>query len=141
MANTIGASGNALHVLVAEDNAINRKLIEHMLEALGHSCDFAEDGEQAVERAAARAYDAILMDVQMPVLDGISAAKRVRALPGQAALTHIIAVTANAMAGDKEKYLAAGMDSYVSKPISMAELARALGEVRGGAAAKAALRA
>ena len=126
MAQKIQTSQRSLHVLVAEDNAINRKLIEHMLEALGHHCDFAEDGEQAVARAGAKDYDAILMDVQMPVLDGISAAKRIRALPGKAALTHIIAVTANAMSGDKEKYLAAGMDSYVSKPISMTDLARAL---------------
>ena len=141
MANTIAASSTALHVLVAEDNAINRKLIEHMLEALGHKCDFAEDGEQAVAQAAARSYDAILMDVQMPVLDGISAAKRVRALPGPAAKTHIIAVTANAMSGDKEKYLAAGMDSYVSKPISMADLARALDGVRGSQPEQARARA
>ena len=126
MAEKIPASQRRLHVLVAEDNAINRKLIEHMLEALGHACDFAEDGEQAVARAGERHYDAILMDVQMPVLDGISAARRIRSLPGKAALTHIIAVTANAMSGDKEKYLAAGMDSYVSKPISMTDLARAL---------------
>jgi CheY-like chemotaxis protein len=129
MAEKIPASQRRLHVLVAEDNAINRKLIEHMLEALGHACDFAEDGEQAVARATERRYDAILMDVQMPVLDGISAARRIRSLPGNAALAHIIAVTANAMSGDKEKYLAAGMDSYVSKPISMSDLARALDAV------------
>ena len=141
MASPIQSSAGGLRVLVAEDNAINRKLIEHMLEALGHSCDFAEDGEQAVERAAARAYDAILMDVQMPVLDGISAARRVRALPGAAAKTHIIAVTANAMSGDKEKYLAAGMDSYVSKPISMADLARALDASRSAPPVQARARA
>ncbi len=138
MTNTISASERPLHVLVAEDNAINRKLIEHMLEALGHTCDFADDGEQAVTRAGERAYDAILMDVQMPVLDGISAARRVRALPGPVAKTHIIAVTANAMSGDKEKYLAAGMDGYVSKPISMTDLARALDQVRVAPAARAA---
>jgi CheY-like chemotaxis protein len=113
-------------VLVAEDNAINRKLIEHMLGALGHSCDFAEDGEQAVARAAGRRYDAILMDVQMPVLDGLSAARKIRSLHGEAATVWIIAVTANAMSGDKEKYLAAGMDDYMSKPISLAEIARVL---------------
>lgn len=129
MADKVPETRPGLHVLVAEDNAINRKLIEHMLEALGHSCDFAEDGEQAVARASERPYDAILMDVQMPVLDGISAARRVRALPGAPANAYIIAVTANAMSGDKEKYLAAGMDSYVSKPISMGDLARALDAV------------
>jgi PAS domain S-box-containing protein len=136
MAEKIQASERKLHVLVAEDNAINRKLIEHMLEALGHHCDFAEDGEEAVARAGERHYDAILMDVQMPVLDGISAAKRIRALPGKAALAYIIAVTANAMSGDKEKYLAAGMDSYVSKPISMMDLARALEAVPSAAPEK-----
>lgn len=129
MAEKIAAAARGLHVLVAEDNAINRKLIEHMLEALGHTCDFADDGEQAVASVNVRRYDAILMDVQMPVLDGISAARRIRALPGAAALVHIIAVTANAMAGDREKYLAAGMDGYVSKPISMGDLSRALNAV------------
>ena len=140
-ANAMSAGAEGLHVLVAEDNAINRKLIEHMLEALGHTCDFAEDGEQAVACASARPYDAILMDVQMPILDGISAAKRIRALEGAVSTTHIIAVTANAMTGDREKYLAAGMDGYVSKPISMAELARTLDLLRTGPAAQNAARA
>ena len=135
------ARAEGLHLLVAEDNAINRKLIEHMLEALGHTCDFAEDGEQAVACANGRPYDAILMDVQMPVLDGISAAKRIRALEGAVSTTHIIAVTANAMTGDREKYLAAGMDGYVSKPISMADLARTLDLLRTGPTARNAARA
>jgi len=128
--NATPSTSRGLHLLVAEDNAINRKLIEHMLEALGHACDFAEDGEQAVIRASERTYDAILMDVQMPVLDGISAARKIRAVPGPTAATRIIAVTANAMTGDKEKYLAAGMDGYISKPVSLTELARVLDQLR-----------
>ena len=137
----VSARSEPMHVLVAEDNAINRKLIQHMLEALGHTCDFAEDGQEAVARASERAYDAILMDVQMPVLDGISAARRIRALDNAAAATRIIAVTANAMIGDREKYLAAGMDGYVSKPISLKDLARALDLVRPAAQPQAAVSA
>ena len=112
----------ALDILVAEDNAINRKLIALMLEALGHRCTFAENGEQAVTAAAAGDFDVIFMDVQMPVLDGLGATKRIRALDGPVSRTPIVAVTANAMSGDKEKYIAAGMDNYVSKPISLQSL-------------------
>jgi PAS domain S-box-containing protein len=125
------AHKGTLNVLVAEDNAVNRKLVGLMLESLGHVCAFAEDGEQAVVRAQEPGFDVILMDVQMPVLDGMGAANRIRALEGHVARIPIIAVTANAMSGDREKYLAAGMDGYVSKPISLASLAEALEKVRG----------
>lgn len=119
-----------LRLLVAEDNAVNRKLIGSMLEALGHSCTFAEDGEEAVARASAGGFDAMLMDVQMPKLDGMAATKRIRALGGAVAQMPIMAVTANAMTGDREKYLAAGMDGYVSKPISLASLSAAIEEIK-----------
>ena len=125
------AAGRGLNLLVAEDNAVNRKLIGSMLDALGHACTFAEDGEQAVARAAEGGFDVVLMDVQMPVLDGMGATSRIRALDGDRARVAIIAVTANAMTGDREKYLAAGMDGYVSKPLSFANLAAALDSVNG----------
>jgi CheY-like chemotaxis protein len=118
--------GNGLNLLVAEDNAVNRKLIGLMLEALGHLCTFAEDGEKAVTLAGRGGFDVVLMDVQMPLIDGMEATRRIRALGTSAARIPVIAVTANAMSGDREKYLAAGMDGYVSKPITIAALAEAL---------------
>jgi PAS domain S-box-containing protein len=122
-------TGSKLHILVAEDNAINRKLIALMLDALGHSCVFAEDGQQAVAKVTADDFDLVLMDVQMPVLDGVAAAKQIRALVGPVASIPIVAVTANAMTGDREKYLAAGMDNYVSKPLSLQSLMKLFDEL------------
>jgi len=87
------ARSGGLDILVAEDNAINRKLIALMLEALGHKCTFAENGEEAVSAAAAGSFDVIFMDVQMPVLDGLAATKRIRALSSPVAKTPIVAVT------------------------------------------------
>jgi CheY-like chemotaxis protein len=110
---------NALDVLVAEDNMINRKLMALILDALGHRSTFAENGEQAVLLASSGSFDVIFMDVQMPELDGLAATGRIRALGTPAAHTPIVAVTANAMTGDRERYMAAGMDGYVSKPISL----------------------
>jgi PAS domain S-box-containing protein len=130
-------AANGLNILIAEDNAVNRKLIALMLEALGHTCTFAEDGEKAVALAAHGGFDVVLMDVQMPVIDGIEAARRIRALGTEAAHVPVIAVTANAMSGDREKYLAAGMDGYVSKPITIAALAEALEAVSSGAPRRA----
>lgn len=124
------ARANGLDILVAEDNAINRKLIALMLEALGHKCTFAENGEQAVSAAAAGSFDVIFMDVQMPVLDGLGATKQIRALGTPVAKTPIVAVTANAMSGDKEKYMAAGMDNYVSKPLSLQSLMKLFDELK-----------
>jgi CheY-like chemotaxis protein len=119
-------SANALEVLVAEDNLINRKLMALMLEALGHRCTFAENGAQAVMLATHGAFDVIFMDVQMPELDGIAATGLIRALGTPAARTPIVAVTANAMTGDRERYITAGMDAYVSKPISLESIMKVL---------------
>ncbi|MEQ1754179.1 MAG: ATP-binding protein [Micropepsaceae bacterium] len=123
-------TGGKLHILVAEDNAINRKLIALMLEALGHTCVFAEDGQQAVAKVTESDFDLILMDVQMPVLDGLGATKQIRELGGAVAKIPIVAVTANAMSGDKEKYIAAGMDNYVSKPLSLQSLMQLFDELK-----------
>ena len=107
----------ALHVLVAEDNKINLQLTAVMLRHVGHKVDVVENGEEAVEAVRTSAYDVVLMDMQMPLLDGMQATERIRALPPPANRVTIIAVTAHAMAGAREKYLAAGMDEYLSKPI------------------------
>ncbi|HEY3916292.1 MAG TPA: response regulator [Stellaceae bacterium] len=106
----------ALDVLIAEDNKVNRYLAQLVLEHAGHRVDLAENGRQAVEAARAKDYDAILMDIQMPELDGIAATQQIRAFEGRARHVPIVALTSHAMAGTREEVIAAGMDDYVSKP-------------------------
>jgi two-component system, sensor histidine kinase len=122
-----------LKVLVVEDNPTNRLVATRMLVALGADVDTAEDGAEGVQRATASEYDLIFMDIQMPVMDGIEATRRIRALPGPAAQTPIVATTANVMAHQIETYRQVGMDGHVAKPISPAallgEIARLSGDV------------
>jgi PAS domain S-box-containing protein len=125
-ASTTKAAVRSLHILVAEDNKINQQLAAMVLQQAGHRVDVVENGEQAVAAVRSGAFDAVLMDVQMPVLDGTEATRRIRALPPPAGRTTIIAVTAHAMSGAREEFLAAGMDDYVSKPIEPALLLRKL---------------
>jgi CheY-like chemotaxis protein len=113
-------------VLLAEDNEINRKIVSRLLEKNGCRTDLAGNGKEAVEAAAARRYDLILMDVQMPELDGFAATEQIRRLEGGIRHTPIAAMTANAMTGDREKCLAAGMDDYISKPVRLRDLERTL---------------
>jgi CheY-like chemotaxis protein len=117
----------ALNILLAEDNAINARLAVRLLEKLGHRVRHVSDGQQALEAVAATSYDAVLMDMQMPRLDGLEATRRIRA---QEAKTGghlpIIALTANAMKGDDEQCLAAGMDGYLTKPIDVERLKETL---------------
>ncbi|MFK4707633.1 CheY-like chemotaxis protein [Roseateles asaccharophilus] len=103
-------------VLLVEDNDINQLVAVGLLEAFGLRVDIAADGAQALEMAAAQRFDAVLMDVQMPGMDGFEATARLRQLPGHAD-TPIIAMTANSMPGERERCLAAGMSDYVAKPI------------------------
>jgi signal transduction histidine kinase/CheY-like chemotaxis protein/HPt (histidine-containing phosphotransfer) domain-containing protein len=110
-------SSSPLYLLLAEDNKINQQFAMALLGKAGHRTDVAENGHQAVDAVRRTAYDAVLMDVQMPVLDGVEATKQIRALPPPACLVYIIALTANAMEGARAEYLAAGMDDYISKPI------------------------
>jgi len=125
------AATRALHVLVAEDNKINQQLVAMMLRNVGHKVDVVENGEEAVEAVRTGIYDVVLMDVQMPLLDGKQATERIRALPPPANRVTIIAVTAHAMAGAREEYLAAGMDDYLPKPIEPGILFGKLAAVSG----------
>ncbi len=115
-----------LRILLAEDNHVNQKVATAMLTAGGHSVDVAANGLEAIEAVSTRPYDLVLMDIHMPEMDGIRATKRIREDGGEHANIPIIALTANAMKGDREKYLAAGMSDYVSKPIDPTELKEAI---------------
>ncbi len=115
-----------LRILVAEDNPVNQVLIQAVLDRLGHHCEIVNDGRQAVHAAQATAFDLILMDVQMPQMDGLAATAAIRKLEGEAARLPIIAMTANARREDRASCLAAGMDDYVSKPLDVAQLSAAL---------------
>jgi CheY-like chemotaxis protein len=113
-----------LRVLVVEDNATNRMIATKLLESLGAQVDTASDGYLGVEAAERGGFDLILMDVQMPGIDGLEAARRIRALGGAAAATPIVALTANVLAHQRSAYLDAGMDGVVGKPISPGVLLR-----------------
>jgi CheY-like chemotaxis protein len=109
-------------VLVAEDNLVNQKVAVRTLEMLGCDAEVAENGALAVEAVQQSDYDIVLMDCQMPVLDGFGAAAQIREAEQGKRRVPIIAMTANAMQGDRERCLAAGMDDYVPKPVTLAEL-------------------
>jgi signal transduction histidine kinase/CheY-like chemotaxis protein len=125
----VGDMAAGLRILVAEDNEVNQLVISAMLKQLGHSCEVAHDGLEAVAKARSGGYDLVLMDIQMPNLDGMAAARRIRALGTSAATVPIIALTANAMIEEREAYIAAGMDDHVSKPVETKEVARAIARV------------
>ena len=114
-----------LRILLAEDNPVNQKLAVRLLAQRGYTADLATDGRQAVDAVGREPYDVVLMDVQMPELDGLGATREIRARWPERPLW-IIAMTANAMAGDREACIAAGMNDYISKPIRPNELAGAL---------------
>ena len=116
------ARGGALRVLYVDDNDSNRALVTAILATQGVECETAEDGRQGVEAARNADWDLILMDIQMPVMNGIDAARAIRALPGRAATAPIIALTANTLADQILEYREAGMDDCIAKPVDMAQL-------------------
>lgn len=116
--------GPPLHVLVAEDNAVNQRLALLLLARMGHAADVAADGREAVAALDRRPYDVVLMDVQMPEMDGLAATAAIRRRTGPQ--PWIVAVTANALPGDRERCRAAGMDDYLTKPLHVGDLRRAL---------------
>jgi len=122
-------SGPSLHILLAEDNAVNQKVALRLLEQLGYTADVATNGFEAIEALERRRYDVVLMDVQMPELDGLDASRRIcERWPDTR--PRIVAMTANALPEDREACFAAGMDDYVAKPIRRDVLAEALKRVR-----------
>ena len=111
------ASPSALRILVAEDNKINQKFLLALLGKAGHTVDVVENGHLAIDAVQRVDYDVVLMDVQMPELDGVEATKQIRLLPKPKSDVPIIGLTAHAMSGAREQYIAAGMDDYISKPV------------------------
>lgn len=117
------AAWDGVRVLVAEDDPVNRRVITRMLDRLGITPEVVHDGAQAVAACAQEEYDVILMDVEMPVMDGLRAVRLVReATPVDEPGPWVVAVTASALPGDRERFLAAGMDDYLDKPITLAAL-------------------
>lgn len=132
-----GSSPRPLSILLAEDERVNSLVMKRMLEKSGHSVVTVENGEQVLKTLPTAPFDVILMDIQMPLMDGVETSRAIRA--GKAgedqARIPIVAVTAYAMIGDREKFLEAGMDSYVVKPIEMKKLEQALAQVCPGSVA------
>ena len=120
------AEQHPLRILLAEDNVVNQKLALRLLQQRGDRADLARSGEEAIEAVARRPYDLLLMDVQMPEMDGLEATRQIVGRWPAAERPRIVAMTANATQGDREACLAAGLDDYVTKPIRVDELVAAL---------------
>ena len=123
------AASRGLRILVAEDNGVNQILIKAILDQMGHFSDVVANGIEAVRQVQAAHYDLVLMDVQMPEMDGETAVRAIRALATPVARIPVVALTANAMVEDRKSYLASGMDDYVPKPINSKQLAAAIARV------------
>ena len=116
------AAGVSLSILAVDDSSTNRLIMSRMLQALGHQVETAASGEQAVEAAALRPFDLILMDVHMPGIGGVEAARRIRALPASSGAGPIVPVTADASSADEDSYRLAGMAGVLAKPFSATAL-------------------
>jgi CheY-like chemotaxis protein len=119
---TLSSSNRKLNVLVAEDNAINQQVVRAMLVRAGHTVKIVADGEEAVAAVKQDHFDIVLMDIQMPVLDGLGATRQIRAMEPPKGRIPIVALTADAMTGAREHYIKAGMDGYLAKPMRFREL-------------------
>ena len=120
-----------IRILLAEDNVVNQKVALAMLLRMGHEVTIANNGRKALEQVQKKDFDVVLMDIHMPEMDGLEALEKIRGLDGAVSRIPIIALTANAMKGDREKYLVAGMDEYVPKPIDTTLLSKTLSKVTG----------
>jgi len=127
----IETNARSLKILVAEDNALIQKLISKLLAKVGHQAEIVPNGAEAVTALEARSYDLVLMDMQMPVLDGVSAARKIRQSCGPMREVPIIALTGNALVGQRESCLAAGMNDYLSKPFEPEQLYAAINRWAG----------
>ena len=121
-----------LKILVAEDNTVNQKVVQQLLAHLGYRADLVASGIEVLDALERQEYDVILMDVQMPDMDGLEATRRLKERFGDAA-PRVVAMTASALAGDREKCLASGMDAYISKPVELAQIRTVLSLAAGGA--------
>jgi CheY-like chemotaxis protein len=128
-----GGFSPPLRILLAEDNVVNRAGLR-LLSKMGYRADVAGNGQEVLQALKRQPYDVVLMDVQMPEMDGLEATRRICQQWTPRERPHIIAMTANAMQGDREMCLAAGMDDYLSKPIRVEELVKALSRVQALAA-------
>ena len=113
-------------VLIVDDNEVNRRICGAFCEMAGYDCEFAEDGVEAVEAATQTVFDVVLMDIHMPRMDGVAAARAIRALPGSMGAAPIIAVTTSANPEDERRYRAAGMTDVVAKPLTPGRLLEAM---------------
>jgi CheY-like chemotaxis protein len=121
-----------LRILLAEDTPANQKLIARVLQKCGHRVDVADNGQKAIDLLRQVEFDVVLMDMQMPVMDGLEATTRIRALPDASkAKVPIIAITAHAREADREQCLAAGMDDYLTKPVNLSEMTQAIERLTG----------
>ena len=127
----ISGTDRSLRILVAEDNHVNQVVLQALLSKTGHRIDMVANGSEAVSAVIRGPYDLVLMDIHMPEMDGVTASRRIRELSGEVGKLPIIALTANAMKGDREKYIAAGMTDYVSKPINPRKLIMAIARCTG----------
>ncbi|PHR57616.1 MAG: hypothetical protein COA47_11600 [Robiginitomaculum sp.] len=131
----LSAKSKKLRILAAEDNLMNRRVLTAFLASIGQQAIYADHGQDALDRLAEQPFDLVLMDIQMPVMDGVSAVKALRAnAKGLNANIPVIAMTANAMAGDRQSYLDAGMNDYVAKPMDVRALYAAIGRVMSASA-------
>src|SRR6185436_7559912 len=127
------ATRHPLRILLAEDNVVNQKLALRILQQMGYRADLASNGLEAVESVERQVYDVVLMDVQMPEMDGLDATRAICARRAAHERPRIIAMTANAMQGDRDMCVQAGMDDYLTKPIRVERLIEALGAIRARA--------